>query len=96
MAIDGVSIAPLLLGEQEDSDREWIMALGHGPARLDEKGVRGVHDFAARVMRDKEYKTWVSTDKEIIRLHNLAADPWEEINLVESDAPEHRTALKKF
>jgi len=33
LKIDGVSIAPLLLGEAEDSPREWIMALGHGAKR---------------------------------------------------------------
>ncbi len=96
MVIDGVSIAPLLLGVTKDSDREWIMAMGHGPARLDEKGVRGVHDCASRVMRDKEYKVWVSTDRKTTRLHHLRADPREETNLVQSDAPEHKAALKKF
>ena len=39
LTIDGVSIAPLILGKKGDSSREWIMALGHGAAKLDEKGL---------------------------------------------------------
>jgi len=96
LTIDGVSIAPVLLGEEKDSGREWIMALGHGPAILDADGVRGKKDFASRVIRDKRYKVWVSEDKTIVRLHDLLEDPWEETNLVESKAAAHRAALSKF
>lgn len=96
LVLDGVSIAPLILGKSKDTPREWIMALGHGPAKLDEGGVRGQHDFADRVIRDKRHKVWVSTDKEIIRLHDLKRDPLEQRNLVDSDNPRHRQALAKF
>lgn len=96
LKIDGVSIEPVILGKAEDTDREWIMALGHGPAKLDEKGVRGLKDFATRVIRDKRYKVWVSEKKKIIRLHKLIEDPWEETNLIDSPKKEDRTALAKF
>jgi len=96
LIVDGVSIAPLILGEAEESKRDWIMALGHGPARLDKEGVRGQKDFATRVLRDKQYKVWVSEEKEIIRLHDLYEDPWEEINMINSTRAEHQEALKKF
>ena len=96
LTIDGVSIAPVILGQKEDAGREWIMALGHGPARLDQQGVRGVKDFATRVIRDKRHKVWVSTEKKIIRLHDLKKDPWETANLLDSELTEHKQALQKF
>ena len=96
LEIDGRSIAPLIRGQASDSPRDWIMALGHGPAVLDEKGVRGKQDFATRVIRDKRYKVWVSNEKKIIRLHDLQADPTEQSNLIDSVAPEHRAAIEKF
>ena len=96
LIIDGVSIAPLILGKKQDSDREWIMALGHGAAVLDKDGVRGAQDFATRVMRDKQHKVWVSSEKKIIRLHDLTEDPWEETNLLSSASAAHSQALEKF
>jgi arylsulfatase A-like enzyme len=96
LKIDGVSIAPVLLGKAKDSPRDWILAMGHGAARLDEKGVRGVQDFAERGIRDKRYKVWVTPQREISRLHDLKTDPFEETNLVDSTQPEHVAALKKF
>lgn len=96
LEIDGVSIAPVLLGKEKDSGRDWIMALGHGPAKLDEKGVRGKVDFATRVIRDQRHKVWVSAEREIIRLHDLIEDPYEEKNLIDSDEAAHVAALGKF
>ncbi len=94
--IDGLSIAPLLLGRADDSPREWIMALGHGPAKLDEKGVRGKVDYAERVIRDKRYKVWASEQREISKLYDLIADPFEENNLIASNKPEHLAVIRKF
>jgi arylsulfatase A-like enzyme len=97
LKIDGVSFAPVILDKAKDSGREWIMALGHGPAILDEKGIRGVNDFASRVIRDKQFKVWVSEEQKITRLHDLSADPWEETNLLDGDLKDDQTAaLKKF
>jgi arylsulfatase A-like enzyme len=97
LEVDGVSIAPVMLGKAQDSGREWIMALGHGPAKLDEQGVRGVEDFANRVIRDKRFKVWVTNGKKVDRLHDLAEDPWEETNLVRGDLGEaQQAALRKF
>jgi arylsulfatase A-like enzyme len=95
LTIDGVSIAPVILGKAKDSGREWIMALGHGPAVLDAEGVRGKVDFATRVIRDKRHKVWVSSERKIIRLHDLKEDPFEETNLIDSDQAAHRAALEK-
>lgn len=96
LIVDGISIAPLLTGKSNDSGREWIMAMGHGPAKLDKEGVRGKVDFATRVIRDKQFKVWVSAEKKIIRLHDLKSDPQEEKNLLGSDKKEHLQMLEKF
>jgi arylsulfatase A-like enzyme len=96
LEIDGVSIAPLLLGKAEDSPRKWIMALGHGAAKLDEKGVRGKVDYTERVIRDKRYKVWVSEQRQMSQLYDLSADPFEENNLIDSTDAEHVAAIRKF
>lgn len=97
LELDGVSIAPVILGKAKDSGREWIMALGHGPAKLDEDGIRGVDDFATRVIRDKRFKVWVTSAKTIDRLYDLKADPWEETNLLQGKLDEEQqAALRKF
>ncbi len=94
--LDGVSIAPLLLGKASDSPRQWIMALGHGPAKLDDKGVRGQYDYASRVIRDKRYKVWVDEQAKITQLYDLKTDPWEQKNLIQSSEPDHIQAKRKF
>jgi len=48
------------------------------------------------VIRDKRYKVWVSSKKQIFRLHDLKADPWEEHNLIDSGKDAHKQALAKF
>ena len=96
LKIDGVSIAPLLLGNAKDSGRKWIMALGHGAARLDEKGVRGKVDYTGRVIRDKRYKVWVSEQRKIAQLYDLLSDPFEQNNLIAGTKPEHLAAISKF
>lgn len=96
LEVDGVSIAPLLRGQSRDSRREWICALGHGPAKLDANGVRGKADFTTRVIRDKRFKVWVSNNRKIARLHDLEQDPWEKNNLIESKEAIHQEALAKF
>ena len=96
LVVDGLSIAPLILGKEKDSKRKWIMALGFGPAKVDQDGVKPRDPFINRVIRDKKYKVWVSKDKKMVRLHDLTEDPWEEINLIESKKEEHSMARGKF
>ena len=83
VVIDGKSIAKLILGKADDSPREWIMALGHGAAKLDAKGVRPKQDFTDRVVRDKRYKLWV-LNGESAKLFDLLSDPAEQHNLIDS------------
>ncbi|HAF59208.1 MAG TPA: N-acetylgalactosamine 6-sulfate sulfatase [Opitutae bacterium] len=96
LVIDGKSIAPFILGKKKNGPRKWIMALGFGKGKLDGKGVRGRDDFMSRVIRDKRYKVWVSNQKEIIRLHDLTEDPWEQNNLIDSSVEAHKKAIRKF
>lgn len=97
LEVDGVSLAPVILGKAKDSGREWIMALGSGPAKIDAKGIRGTHDFVKRVIRDKTFKVHVSTAKEIDSLYDLQQDPWEDKNLLDGELSEaQQAALAKF
>ena len=96
LVLDGHSILPVLKGKNKDTPREWIMAMGHWPARLDQKGVHGVFPFASRVIRDDRFKVWVDNERSIEALYDLEQDPWEEKNLIESQQPEHLASLNKF
>lgn len=93
--IDGHSLADVFHGKDLEGPRDWILAMGHGPARLDDKGVRPVVDYANRVVRDKRYKVHV-IDGRVARLHDLKADPGEERNLIESQKAAHRAALARL
>ncbi|MBT4868004.1 MAG: sulfatase-like hydrolase/transferase [Planctomycetaceae bacterium] len=96
VTLDGHSIAPVIFGEQPDGPREWIMAMGYGAARLDDKGVRPIKDFTQRVIRDKRFKIHVNDQREVIALYDLANDPGEEKNLIDSKSAKHTAALKKL
>jgi arylsulfatase A-like enzyme len=96
VTIDGTSIAKVLLGEDKQGPREWVMAMGHSPAALDEQGVRPVEDYAVRQIRDKEYKIVVGTDRRVHALYNMEADPWEDHNLIDSDQPADLVALERL
>ncbi len=93
--IDGQSIAKVILGKQSTGPRDWILAMGFGAAILDARGVRGVLDYAPRVIRDKRYKVHVH-EAEIRELYDLQSDPGEESNVVTSTHAGHREALAKL
>ena len=95
IAIDGCSIAKLILGKGKDSPRRWIMAMGFGAAKLAEGRVVGVKQFADRSVRDKQYKLWV-LDGKSARLFDLLADPVETNNLIESTNHRVVAARKKL
>ena len=96
LVIDGHSIAPVILGNSTDSSRDWVLSMGYGGGLLDKQGVRSRDDYTDRVICDERFKVWVGTNKRILELFDLKADPYEESNLLGSDAEEHRTALAKF
>ena len=95
VTLDGKSIAGVILGKDSTGPRDWMLAMGFGPARLDGKGVRPVKDFNDRVVRDKRYKIHV-LDGEVAKLYDLQADPGEAVNLIGSAKKEHIAAKKKL
>jgi len=96
LILDGASIAPVILGKNQDSERLWIMSLGSGQGKIVDGRVVGAKVFGERVIRDKQYKVWVSKEKKITRLHDLKKDPWEKTNLLDSELAEHKAAMQKF
>ena len=82
--LDGKSIASHLVGRSNDSDREWIMAMGGDPAKLTDKGVESMFEYRDRVIRDKQYKLFVGKDRQPEKLIDLHADPGEKNNLLSS------------
>jgi arylsulfatase A-like enzyme len=93
--IDGKSIAKVILGKVKDSPREWIMAMGHGAAKLVGGRVMPQKEFTTRVLRDKRWKLWV-IDRKSAKLFDLAADPGETTDLIDSADPAARAALAKL
>jgi len=95
IVIDGHSIAKLILGNEDDSQRQWIMSMGFGPANLTESGVEPVNEFNDRVIRDKQYKLWVLKNRSA-RLYDLTTDPAEMNNLINSTDPKIVSARTKL
>jgi arylsulfatase A-like enzyme len=95
ITIDGHSIAKLILGKANNSPRDWIMAMGFGPAKLADGRVVGTKEYADRVVRDKRHKLWL-LDGKPAKLFDLLADPAETNNLIESNDPAVVVARKKL
>ena len=93
--IDGHSIAKFILGETDDTSRQWIMAMGGGTAKLTDEGVIPAVEYADRVIRDKRYKLWVENGKST-RLFDMVKDPGEENNLIDSSNRKVVAARKKL
>lgn len=82
---DGVSLADVMLGNNLDSPRDWIMAMGGGNnAALSEKGMENQYHFRDRVIRNKEFKLFISPTRKPVKLVNLANDPEENNNLLKN------------
>lgn len=95
VTLDGKSLAGVMLGKDADGPREWILAMGFGAGVLDEKGVRGVKNYAPRVIRGKRYKIHVH-DGAATEFYDLALDPDEKNNLIASQDPERVEALARL
>jgi arylsulfatase A-like enzyme len=97
IVIDGVSQAKLFTGETVNSQRDWILSMGGGNnAALSEKGVENKYHFRDRVIRDKEYKLFVSPERKPEKLGNLKQDPAEKHNLLPADDPAVQAKLEKL
>ena len=95
VTLDGKSLASVILGKDADGPREWILAMGFGAGALDENGVRGVKNYAPRVIRDKRYKIHVH-DGAATALYDLSRDPDEQNNLIAGGDPAHAAALSRL
>jgi len=97
LKIDGRSIAPVILGQQADGPREWIMAMGGDVAILSKDGrVIPAEKYAARTVRGKQYKLITDTQAKTTELYDLNNDPGETTNLLGSNKKEDRVALKRL
>lgn len=81
--IDGKSFKDVLTGKSEDSQRSWILGMGGGNnARLTEEGVENQYVFRDRVVRNKRYKLYVSSERKPVKFYDLKVDPFEEKNII--------------
>ncbi|QDU08762.1 sulfatase-like hydrolase/transferase [Gimesia aquarii] len=94
--VDGKSFAPLILGKAKDGPREWILSMGGGPAALREGRVVPKLVYDDRVIRDKNYKLWIDSERKPIKLFRISSDRWEERNLINSKNPASKAALKQL
>ncbi len=93
---DGYSFAPVILGEKSDTERDWIMGFGGRFAMLKNDRITSAHIFRDRVIRDKEFKVYVDTARNIYEIIDILVDPEETNNLIDSEDPRIVKALQKF
>ena len=80
---DGISFADVILGKTEKGPREWSMAMGgRNEAKLTEEGVENKWYFRDRVVRNEQYKLWVSPSRKPVKLVDLSKDLTESNNLM--------------
>ncbi|RLA58583.1 MAG: N-acetylgalactosamine 6-sulfate sulfatase, partial [Epsilonproteobacteria bacterium] len=95
--IDGISFEPVLRGKPEDHQREWVLAMGSHGGRIGDDGmIKNWFEFRDRTIRNKQYKVYVDTLMNIYRLFDLATDPSEKNNLIDSKDEMCRDAIEYF
>ena len=94
--VDGKSFAPLILGQTKKGPREWILSMGGGPAALRNGRVEPALKYDDHVIRDQNYKLWINSQGKPIKLYQISGDQWEERNLIDSNDPDARAALKRL
>ena len=65
-------------------------------AELSDNGLENQYRFRDRVIRDKEYKLFVSSESKPEKLVNVLADPEEKINLLYCDDPKVQAEYEKL
>lgn len=92
---DGHSLAPLILGQADDSPRQWILSMGGGHGTYDEQGrVINRYRYRDRVIRNKRFKLYVETDRSAAKLVDLRNDPMELENVIRE--PEHAAVVSQL
>ena len=96
-AVDGRSFAELLLGRAADSPRTWMMAMGgQNKAQVSDHGVENQWYFRDRVIRDKRYKLFIGTDRQVARFIDLKTDVDEQMDLIGTESSEALAARKRL
>jgi arylsulfatase A-like enzyme len=93
---DGISFAPEIYGIENKSKRDWIMALGSNPAKIENGRIKNAFDFRDRVVRDKNFKAYIDTLNKIYEIIELKSDFYEENNLLNSKREDVISGIKKF
>lgn len=96
-SVDGQSFASLILGKSNDSQRDYIIAMGgQNESKVSELGVENQYKYRDRVIRDKQYKLFVKSSPErgYEKLIDLKNDVEEKVNLLNSQDPEVVSAKK--
>ena len=97
LEIDGKSIAKVITGRAKDGPRRWIMAMGGGVAKINDRNrVVPAKPYAARAIRGKRFKLIVDEQGRTAQVFDLARDPGEEQNLIDSQDPEVLAARKQL
>jgi arylsulfatase A-like enzyme len=95
--VDGCSIAPYLRGEEEHTNRSWILAMGgENNAKVSECGVENEWYFRNRVVRDERYKLYVGTDRKPSKLIDLQTDPEERKDITGDEDEAALASRQKF
>ena len=93
---DGISFAPEIFGLENKSRRDWIMALGSNPAKIENGRIKNAFDFRDRIIRDKNFKAYIDTLNKIYEIIELKSDFYEENNLLSSKREDVISGIKKF
>jgi arylsulfatase A-like enzyme len=97
---DGVSLSNVFLGKTENSPREWIMAMGGdgkgSSGALSENGLENEYRFRDRVVRNKAYKLFVSSDRKPEKLISISDDPEERSDLLSNNDPKIKNEFEKL
>ena len=93
---DGISFAPEIYGIENKSKRDWIMALGSNPAKIENGRIKNAFDFRDRVVRDENFKAYIDTLNKIYEIIELKSDFYEENNLLNSKREDVISVIKKF
>lgn len=94
--IDGKSFKEVLVNNSKKSKRKWILSMGgSNNARLTKNGVENQYRFRDRVIRNERYKLYIDTQKKPKHFYDLALDPFEQNNLIDSlNTVERKTNYK--
>jgi len=80
----GTSFYDILKDPSIATKRDWVMSMGGGNhAALTSKGVENQYRFRDRVIRDKQYKLYVNSDREAEKFFDLLSDPFEKKDLMQ-------------